>query len=44
MDNFGQKLKSLRKSKKITLLDVEKKTGISNSYLSQGRSQLVAHA
>lgn len=32
---FGQYLKSLREQKSVSLIDVEKATGISNAYLSQ---------
>lgn len=35
MDSFGTVLKNIRKMKNLSLRDVEKKSGISNSYLSQ---------
>jgi transcriptional regulator with XRE-family HTH domain len=35
MENFGETLRKIRKSKNLTLREVESKTGISNSYLSQ---------
>ena len=35
MENFGETLRKIRKEKNLTLREVEKKSGISNSYLSQ---------
>ena len=35
MANYGEFLKSARKAKRLTLREVEQKTGISNAYLSQ---------
>lgn len=35
MENFGETLRKIRKGKNLTLREVEKKSGISNSYLSQ---------
>lgn len=35
MDNFGSYLRSLRKSKRLTLKQVEKAARVSNAYLSQ---------
>jgi len=35
MENFGEGLRKIRRGKNLTLRDVEKKSGISNSYLSQ---------
>jgi transcriptional regulator with XRE-family HTH domain len=35
MENYGEYIKALRESKGLTLREVEKKTGISNAYLSQ---------
>lgn len=35
MENYGEYLKALRESKGFTLRDVEKRTEVSNAYLSQ---------
>lgn len=35
MENFGEYFKALREAKGMTLRDVEKKTDVSNAYLSQ---------
>lgn len=35
MSNYGEYLKALREAKKLTLREVEKKTEVSNAYLSQ---------
>ena len=35
MEKFGETLRKIRKKKNLTLREVEKKSGISNSYLSQ---------
>ena len=35
MENYGEYIKALRASKGLTLRDVEKKTEVSNAYLSQ---------
>ncbi|MBN1416500.1 MAG: helix-turn-helix transcriptional regulator [Bacteroidales bacterium] len=35
MENYGDYIRALRESKKLTLRDVEKKIDVSNAYLSQ---------
>jgi len=41
MNNYGEYLKALRESKGFTLREVEKKTDISNAYLSQLESSKI---
>ena len=43
MANYGTFLKEAREAKLLTLRDVEKKTGISNAYLSQLESNKIKH-
>jgi transcriptional regulator with XRE-family HTH domain len=41
MGNYGEYIKALRESKGLTLRDVEKKTEVSNGYLSQLESSKI---
>ncbi|HMU46531.1 MAG TPA: helix-turn-helix domain-containing protein [Chitinophagaceae bacterium] len=41
MNNYGEYIKALRESKGLTLRDVEKKTEVSNAYLSQLESSKI---
>ncbi len=41
MENYGEYIKALRESKGLTLREVEKKTEISNAYLSQLESSKI---
>ncbi|MFL5789785.1 MAG: helix-turn-helix domain-containing protein [Flavisolibacter sp.] len=41
MENYGEYIKALRESKGMTLREVEKKTEISNAYLSQLESSKI---
>jgi transcriptional regulator with XRE-family HTH domain len=41
MNNYGEYIKALRESKKMTLREVERQTDISNAYLSQLESSRI---
>lgn len=41
MENYGEYIKALREAKGLTLREVEKKTEVSNSYLSQLESSKI---